>query len=304
MKTTLQKYLDNDISMEEFDRMVSVMELASDDELSELISDDFHKFINETEEKKRPVSRFAAVMSVAAAVLLLLCVGLSIRLAIVNRSVEETSVTADTIIRSDGGRSLMTLPDGTKVILNSGSVIAYPANFNKEYRCVSLEGEAFFDVAENKARAFTVTVPGMEISVHGTKFNVYAYPEMAYSEMALVEGSVSAKAGDKEYNVSPGQKVCVSRNTGRMNLFATDNILETCWLKDKIVFMHEPLHKVVDVLQRYFGVEIVCSEEIDLSDIYTGTFRDKNIYNILDVLKMHYGFEYETSGRKIKITHK
>ena len=47
MKTALQKYLDNDISMEEFDRMVSVLELASDDELSELISDDFHKFIND-----------------------------------------------------------------------------------------------------------------------------------------------------------------------------------------------------------------------------------------------------------------
>ena len=90
---------------------------------------------------------------------------------------------------------------------------------------------------------------------------------------------------------------------GRMNLMMTDNEVETAWLKKTMVFMHEPLYRVIDKLERRFGVQIECTDGISLSDIYTGTFKDRNITDILDVLKMHYGFDYQIDDNQIKITH-
>jgi ferric-dicitrate binding protein FerR (iron transport regulator) len=81
----------------------------------------------------------------------------------------------------------------------------------------------------------------------------------------------------------------------------TDNEIETLWLHDRIVFINDPLYKVFDVLQRCFGVQIECSDNVNLSDRYTATFKDKRISDILEVIKMHYGFSYEHDGHIIRI---
>jgi ferric-dicitrate binding protein FerR (iron transport regulator) len=187
------------------------------------------------------------------------------------------------------------------VKLNARSTITYNTDFGVDERRVILEGEGFFDVKKNPDTRFVVTAPGMEVAVHGTKFNIYAYPDREFSEMSLLEGSVTLYSGESALKVAPNEKVYIDRCTGRVNLRKTDNKVETACLKKTLVFMHEPLYRVVDMLERRFGVHIECSDEISMSDIYTGTFRDRSIYDILEVLRMHYGFIYEVENNRITI---
>src|ERR1700722_6597134 len=55
-----------------------------------------------------------------------------------------------------GGRSKLVLSDGTTVWLNAGSRLIYPDLFTGDRRDVTLEGEAFFDVAKHVSMPFFV----------------------------------------------------------------------------------------------------------------------------------------------------
>ena len=56
------------------------------------------------------------------------------------------------------GKSSVMLPDGSKVILHKGSSISYDNSFSKTNREVSLEGEAYFDVAKDMKNTFVVSL--------------------------------------------------------------------------------------------------------------------------------------------------
>jgi len=239
-------------------------------------------------------------MGIAACLMFVLALGLSFKLADARKDIRSLSAKEVTVSAGSEGQSSVTLPDGSVVRLNARSSISYNSDFSVSGRRVKVEGEAYFDVRKDISE-FVVSAQGMEINVHGTKFNVYAYPECDFSEMSLIEGSVTLRSGESEFKVAPNEKVCVDRCTGRVNLMQTDNEVETAWLKKTLTFMHEPLYKVIDKLERRFGVIIECSDDISLSDIYTGTFKDRSITDILDVLKIHYGFTYETDDNRIKI---
>lgn len=309
MKQLLKKYIDGNISPEEFDRLSSMVSACSDVELARLLDEDWRHFSTALLPAGRKgrfhtffKSGIAVWTSVAAGLLFFISAGLGLMLTDSEKEKAYLASREVTMSAGETGQSSVMLPDGTKVILNARSSITYPTDFGLESRTVKISGQGFFDVAKDIPKEFTVEAPGMEITVHGTRFNVYAYPDSEVSEMSLVEGSVSLRSGDTVIDVAPNEKVCVTRSTGRMNLMKTDNSIETVWLNDRIVFINDPLYKVFDVLQRCFGIRIECSDDINLTDRYTGTFRDRRLGDILEILKMHYGFVYDNDGRVIEIS--
>ena len=316
MSTLLEKYRQGRITAEELDLLSKEMEQISDNELGALLEQEWSEFSSPyplTKSKKDALypiirteqkpSRIHVYMGIAASVLMFICVGLGLYVADIHKEMKLMSSSEVRFESGNEGTSVVSLPDGSTVKLNARSYLSYGSDFGVSDRVVKIEGEAFFDVAKDSEKQFVVKAQGMEVIVHGTKFYVYAYPDSVFSEMSLVEGSVSLRSGDSILKVSPNEKVCIDRCTGRMNLMMTDNEVETAWLKKTMVFMHEPLYRVIDKLERRFGVQIECTDGISLSDIYTGTFKDRNITDILDVLKMHYGFDYQIDDNQIKITH-
>lgn len=316
MSTLLEKYRSGKITAAELDLLSKEMEQISDNELGVVLEQEWESFTSACPlardkrnslypvfgiQKKR--SRIHIFMGAAAAVLLLLTIGLGSYIADVHKNMDRMEVSEVRFNSGNDGASSVTLPDGSVVRLNARSYLSYKSDFGVSDRTVEIVGEAFFDVAKDSEKEFIVKSQGMEVIVHGTKFNVYDYPESDFSEMSLVEGSVSLRCGDSVVKVSPNEKVCIDRCTGRMNLMETDNEVETAWLKKTLVFMHEPLYKVIDKLERRFGVQIECSDAISLSDIYTGTFKDRHIIDVLDVLKIHYGFDYTIDENHIQITN-
>lgn len=74
-----------------------------------------------------------------------------------------------------GQRAFVTLPDSTKVWLNSDTKISYPADYGMKERNVALVGEAYFEVAKNPAKRFVVETKGMQVEALGTAFNINSY---------------------------------------------------------------------------------------------------------------------------------
>ncbi|MGN8723982.1 FecR family protein [Segatella copri] len=114
--------------------------------------------------------------------------------------------------------TLVTLSDGTRVMLNANSTLEYPASFDDaEVREVRLKGEAHFEVTKNPHRPFVVKAGEMQTQVLGTVFDVKAYRKDA-PKVTLMEGKVKVSNADTEVEMRPGQtatlqsdKIVVSR---------------------------------------------------------------------------------------------
>ncbi|MGN0191584.1 MAG: FecR family protein [Candidatus Cryptobacteroides sp.] len=294
MKRLLEKYRKGRISHDELEKLSARMDNASDLEIAEILEKEWmHESIRSSKRK--------IWTGIAAGFLLVTALSSALYLAKMNKDFDRLS---DKYVAMESGstdRSAVVLPDGTKVMLNANSRLEYASDFGVRDRKVRMVGQGYFDVAKDPQKAFTVDVAGMEIAVHGTKFNVYAYPDNDFREVSLIEGSISLHYGDSEVFLSPNEKVCISGTSGRMNILRTDNSVETAWMENRIIFIAKPLYQVIDILQRHFGVQITCSGDINLTDRYTGTFNDRRIDDILDILKMHYGFDYAINGNRVEI---
>lgn len=294
MKRLLEKYRKGRINHEELEQLSARMDKASDIEIADILE---KEWMNEGLRK----SRWTIWTGIAAGLLLLAALPSTLYLSKINNDIDNMSSRYVAMEAGSTDKSAVVLPDGTKVILNANSRLEYASDFGVRDRKVRICGQGYFDVAKDPQKAFTVDVDGMEIAVHGTRFNVYAYPDNDYKEVSLIEGSISLRYGDSEVRLSPNEKVCISGQSGRMNILRTDNSIETAWMENRIIFIAKPLYQVIDILQRHFGVKITCSGDINLTDRYTGTFNDRRIDDILNILKIHYGFDYSINGNRIEL---
>ncbi len=313
MKNLLHKYAEGKLSAEEIDQLSEMLESTPDSALEDIVAEEWLSFEGEesiSEERKRRLFiydtefRKKAIWtgSIAAGVGIILASVFFLHSRCLQSKLDRLSGNEVVVEAGYDGPSSVVLPDGTSVRLNARSSLKYSSDFGIDRRMATLTGEGYFDVAKDPSKEFTIHTFGMDVKVRGTKFNIYSYEDSDITELSLVEGRVEVIAGNSSYSLIPNEKVVLDRLSGRVNVMKTDNGIETSWLHKDLVFMHEPLYRVVDILQRRFGVVIKCSESIDLADRYTGTFRDRRINDILDVLKMHYGFEYAIDGNQITIT--
>lgn len=247
-------------------------------------------------------------MQTAACLLLLLIGGLT-ALTLIQRNEINALAEQNVVIHSgDYGQSLVTLPDGSFVHLNAKSSLTYNQDFGRYDRKVTLNGEGFFEVKKNPKKKFTVCTDYMDITVLGTKFNVYAYKTKDIIEMSLVEGCVDITTihpPHQHIRVKPNEKVTYHKHTGKLLHEKTNNHMETAWMNRELAFRSERLEEVFRCLSRKFAVTFSVDDNTLLNDVYTGTFDDENIESILRVLKCHYGFEYIRKNELIQIrTHK
>ena len=201
----------------------------------------------------------------------------------------------------------ITLSDGTLVNMNAGSSLKYPVQFIKGHnREVALDGEAFFDVAKDKAHPFIVKTRGVNVKVLGTKFNVSSYKEDTDINTVLVEGSVSlsdaANANTKTMLV-PGEKGSWnSRNTG-IAKEKVDTRFYTEWINGEIVFRKTAFKDIIIKLERTYNVTIENNRKDILDKKFNASF-NKNIESIekvLETMSKIQGFTYKIEGKLIKI---
>ncbi len=316
----LRKYHAGHISKEEFDRLKETVNRLEDEELKFFIGQHWDSYADESllpEAKKariyQALERKIRVpmhirlrthwAQIAASLLLILCVGLSVLFYSQHQELQQLT-SRNVVIRSGESPSSVTLPDGTKVKLNTHSSLTYQQDFGREDRRVSLSGEGYFDVKRDEAKQFTVQTGFIDITVLGTSFNVYAYEDKDFLEMALVEGSVRVNTVQPPYktlHARPNEKITYNKHTGELTLETTSNRVETAWINNTLHFRHAPLHEVFHTLERKFNVSVSISDTTLFNDTYTGTFKEASVEDILNVLKQHYGFTYIHTGDSIHI---
>jgi len=200
------------------------------------------------------------------------------------------------------------LSDGTQVTLNSGSSLRYPVNFiaGKD-RKVYLKGEAFFDVAKDASHPFIVNADQINIRVLGTQFNLSFYPEDEDISTVLVEGSVALykEGADMKKNTStqlvPGQQAAFNKTKNEMSVNEVDTHNHTAWKDGYLLFKASPFYRIRSKLERHFNISIEDKTQLLHNQVYTATFRNETIEEILEAFKEDTPFQYKREGSKITI---
>jgi transmembrane sensor len=257
--------------------------------------------------ENRPEVRVISWITKAAAILLLPVLGILFYMLMYQRAefTQSASLMADSlqIVTPVGSRTVMQLPDGTKVYLNNGSQLKYPQKFTGKSRGVVLIGEGYFEVAHDPDKPFYVHAGKLKIKAVGTKFNVMAYPGEEVIATTLVEGKVfvEQKTAGREVkpicSMTPGQHISYNIKTG--NVAYTKGEIEKYigWKEGKLIFKNESIINVADRLNRMFNVDIQISDNIrDLT--YTVTFVDEPLFQILDLMKIATPVQYKALPRK------
>lgn len=230
-------------------------------------------------------------------------------------------------IAKPGAKSRLLLPDGSIVWLNSGSRIAYPANFTDSIREVELEGEAYFDVTKDAGRPFIVRTSDINIKVLGTAFNVKCYPEDHKTEATLISGlvQVSRNSGEQQQVLllHPHEKVVINRipesssdhtNTP-LTIAATDSMTvkylkknaadtamaETAWVYNKLVFDGENFREIADEMERWFNVKIVFHDPTIEGYRFHAKFENEHINEVLSALRLSLPFTFKIDNNEVNI---
>jgi len=225
-----------------------------------------------------------------AAILLLPVILSGIAYYFFNNATDSETAGWQTVSTPPGVKSQTQLPDGTKVWLNSDTRLSYPVTFARNRRQVKLEGEAFFEVVKNSRQPFCVDLGKIGIEVTGTAFNAINYIDEKQTEVILTSGKINLldQHGNKRRLVTemnPGEKAIFRESSGKIAIQRVDTDKYTSWIHGRLVFRDDAMAEVVRRLNRWFNVEIEIPDPEIAQYVYTATFSDETIEQILDLFK-------------------
>ncbi|WP_422080447.1 FecR family protein [Ulvibacterium sp.] len=206
----------------------------------------------------------------------------------------------NTLKVSYGKRFMLILSDGTKVHLNSGTTLRYPVEFIRgKNRQVFLQGEAYFDVAQDALHPFIINVDELNIQVLGTRFNLSAYPEDEMVKTVLVEGSVGFFEEGQDFDeedqtrLQPGFMASWQKEDRSMAYEEVDTDIYTGWMDGRIIFNHIPFKDILKKLERNYDVTITNNNKA-LDDVrFTASFDTETMEQILSAFKKSHPLHFE-----------
>jgi transmembrane sensor len=201
----------------------------------------------------------------------------------------------NTVSTPKGGQYQVTLPDGSKVWLNSVSSITFPTSFTTNERRVSVTGEVYFEVAKNRKKPFSVSAKGQTVHVLGTHFNINAYEDEDKTKTTLLEGSIKITASHNSKLMIPGQQAEVAHQKIRI-IESGNTEAAVAWKNGYFVFDNADLPTLMRQLSRWYDVNIIYNGNIGDHEFVGEIKRNSNLSNVLKIL--------EVSGIHFKIENK
>ena len=241
-------------------------------------------------------------MAVAASVLLV--VGLSWQFIIKKQKTSITSAAtvpiAKNISNNTPQKKALALIDGSTVELSPNSTLSYPESFNSLKRDVILRGEANFDIAQDVAKPFSVSINSILITVLGTRFTVNSYEANKVTKVILYEGRVMVTTPDKsDYYLTPGDIFIfkkVNKRSARILHLEKDK-------DDGYVFNNYPLDVVFDQLQIIYNTKIIYNKEELGNRSFIGKIDKKDsLDHILKSIALLNNFGFHKQGDSFIIT--
>ena len=214
-----------------------------------------------------------------------------------------------------------TLPDGSTVILNTNSKLTRLKSFNKDFREVTLTGEAFFEVKHDAAHPFIVRAGIASIRVLGTTFLVraggpcqgggtlsgYRDPDRVV-EVKVAEGrvmlfTIDPTSGDSAALIlTSGETVGVQSGSSmpvKGGLTAPDDHF---WANRTLEFRGTALSEVFMFLNKYYSTNVTVSDPNILSCRLTASFVNEPIDRILNIIAESFGLNLAMQGHDYHFT--
>ncbi|MFT5167207.1 MAG: transmembrane sensor [Saprospiraceae bacterium] len=208
--------------------------------------------------------------------------------------------TSPMIVRSDNQTKSVDLPDGSVITLNQSSSLSYVISKNETKRKVSLEGDAFFEVARDEVHPFIIDAQGVEIEVLGTSFYVDARDGQAEIQVIVNSGSVAVRSGNKEVILAVNEKAVFNKKTGELIKGGNDDPNFMSITSNALVFNQTKLEEVVFALNRQFKAEISFGNDLLKNCELTATYKDKSLEAILKIIEGTLtGIEVKQTGQKV-----
>ncbi len=222
--------------------------------------------------------------------------------SIANDHAAGANLNAQTIVLQTpkGGKYELILQDGTKVWLNAASRISFPATFGgADNREIMLQGEAYFEVAKDKAHPFRVNSDGQRVQVLGTHFNINSYQDENNTRTTLLEGLVQVN----EQIIHPGQQAVLSKNR-QMKVLPVHADAAIAWKNEVFQFEETDFASIMRQLARWYDVDI--SYQGSVPDIhYTGSIpRKSNISEVLEMLEETGAVRFKIAQRTITVSNR
>lgn len=237
---------------------------------------------------------FPLFWRIAASLILVLGVGFFVY------QLNKTESVSPTVVVADKGTVIDTLPDGSDVVLNKQTQLAYSFDKKKKVHKVTLKGEAYFNIQHDSTKTFIIDIDGVMIRDIGTSFNVKAYPESNTVEVVVESGEVMFYTDtDSGVYLRANGKGVYNKST---KSFTIDQPEENALAyKTKFfTFSNTDLQAVVKSLNDVYEKEIVISDKIKNCHI-TVSFNNETEEEIIAVISETLGLKITESDGKIML---
>lgn len=239
---------------------------------------------------------------IAASIMLMICAGGFFLLHKKTVIGQATPIAYQTISTHGAEKKQIELEDGTRIVLNSESSLRYPVHFTDTSRVVYLDGEAYFQVAKDHTRPFSILTSATRTQVLGTVFNLKAYNGEP-ATLGVEEGRVrfGGLTDHGSHQIFTRGQYGVFSSSG--TLFKTTGNADTVapWKDNRLHFTNESLAQIIAVLQRWYAVQIKVADSKLLEQQFTGEFENPSIGFLLDRLGFVMKFKYKINGSVVQI---
>jgi len=316
-KTLLDKFFNKEATKEEIDMLANWMKEKDvpeefdsySEQLWDLTSNQSDKqtekemwdiIAAKTGNRKKRFYLNPMLYRIASMILLPICICMGVYITTLSKIDKERESDIFEMLVDKGQKASVILPDGTKAWINSGTRLSY--NFSNNERKVSLEGEAYFEVAKNNERRFIVNCNSLNIEALGTAFNVKGYNSDETVSVALMEGKVKVFNDANAAILSPNQSLSFNKNN---DVFTRAEIKDNreidYWRRNILYFRSASLAEIAKTLERMYGVTVNFEDE-ELKQVpFSGSIRNSSLNNVFHIISLTYPINYDIKNDVITI---
>lgn len=244
-------------------------------------------------------------LAVAASVLLV-AVGLVFyRLSKSNEKTNSQAPVVITVSTLTGQRKTITLPDSSRVWLNAGSSLHYPAAFAAGSRELLLEGEACFDVREDARRPFIVHTGKLSTTVLGTVFDINTYDSLLLL-VTVSQGKVKVGLPGRDLALlTPNKQLQYRPLEGKAATLEVNGQEALAWKNGELLFSNTTMEEAAAVMSRWFGTRFEFSDPAIRQYRFSISFHEGvTIGEAMNIISTLNHFSYRVSGNTVVLTGK
>ncbi|HTI07565.1 MAG TPA: FecR domain-containing protein [Puia sp.] len=154
------------------------------------------------------------------------------------------------------------LPDSSQVWLNAASSLRYAQNFHQQ-REIYLEGEAYFDVTEDKAHPFTVHAGELTTTVLGTSFDIKSFADESSHSVTVIRGKVAVAHDGKILDqLTAARQLQWDNRNSRSQTVSVDTSQVMGWQQGWLLFRGQPLEEIAASLGHWYNVQFEFSDSV------------------------------------------